>query len=267
MKFTQIMKPIFVIYIFFMFGCAGTVGHLRAMPSAHFPTHQDLKLPPDIPADIKLHCIREEEIQYGDLGTTNSECIYVSVDASSLIGAGPTPDQKTRTKIFSTLMGISEMNCNNWLQRVFANKAGLDFGKGLMSDIMTGVSAGIVTLSAPASAVLNGVNLVSSKGVDNFNKTYFYDKTFQAMEAAIRAERAKRKALLISRSANYSQYSIVEELADLGYFDDACSIKEGLNALANLAEESKKTNEENKLEVESAPKKNKIDIFKGKKWR
>lgn len=263
MKFTQIMKLVFVIYIFFMFGCAGTVGHLRAMPSAHFPTHQDLKLPPDIPADIKLHCIREEEIQYRDLDTTNSECIFVSVDASSLSGASLTRDQ--RTNIFSTLLGISEMNCNNWLQRVFANKAGLDFGKGLMSDIMTGVSAGIVTLSAPASAVLNGVNLVSSKGVDNFNKTYFYDKTFQAMEAAIRAERAKRKALLISRSADYSKYSIVEELADLGYFDDACSIKEGLNALSNLAEESKKTNEKNKLEVESAT--NKVETFKRKEWR
>jgi hypothetical protein len=111
--------------------------------------------------------------------------------------------------------------------------------------------------------VLDGVNLVIGKSVESFNATYYFDKTFQAMEAAIVAERAQRRALILAKQEG-ENYSLPEAIGDVRGYDDACSIKAGLSHLLSVAEGNKNQKEEGKETVEASANKRQtyLQIFR-----
>jgi hypothetical protein len=181
------------------------------------------------------------------------ECLYVSADVTGLLQARDSgSDTTTRDRAINFLISLSDMNCSNFLHRAFATKAGMDFSKGLFSDIATGVSAGVVHASPALAATLNVSNLVVGKGVDSFNATYYYDKTFQAMESAIQAERLRIRTQMLGKQAGSTKppYDILQALSDVRAYDDACSIKAGLAQLVQLADSRKKEEQDNKLQVD-----------------
>jgi hypothetical protein len=154
-----------------------------------------------------------------------------------------------RDKAIAYLLGVSDSNCSNFLDRAFANKAGLDISKSLASDMATGVSA-LTAFNTPAiSAGLGLTNLVVGKTVDNVNATFYFDKTFQAFEAAVITERTRIKSDIINRQASRPvsstdgsavQYGLFEAMTDIRTYDDACSMRVGLSKLVETASAQKK---------------------------
>lgn len=264
-------------------GCADTADYLRSQPVTYFPANEsNITVPGNLKGTVALRCMKFKDIDDGKDGTPSAEfgmpsekkgnnsreCLYVSADTFKLSGSidglsgtvdglsGTVDFAVRRDEMISFLMGLSDINCSNFLHRAFANKAGLDFANGLLSNITTGASAGAAFSSPVASAALSASNLVVGKGIDSFNSTYYYDKTFQAMESAIEAERIRIKTSVLAKQKLFSgdgklvKYSFGEAVSDVRKYDDACSIKAGLAQLIQIADARKKDDEKTKFAVE-----------------
>ncbi|GJI97253.1 hypothetical protein RugamoR57_39710 [Duganella caerulea] len=246
----------------FMSGCAGTAEYLRSQPVTHFPSAATIALPTQLNGLVTLHCMKDQAADYADgSGSATKECLYVSADASQLTKTLlPADATGTRDTAISFLISLSELNCSNFLQRAFANKAGLDFTKSFIGDMATGVSAGTAFKNPQVSAVLSVSNLVVGKGVESFNSAYYFDKTFQALESAIVAQRTRVKIYITAKQAQSNtpgaavKYDMSQALADIRLYDDACSIKAGLSQLIQLADAQKQTDQANKIAVELSDK-------------
>lgn len=175
-------------------GCSNTASYLRSQPVIFFPnTPTNIKTP--LGLDITLNCITPEEST--SKTSPPNQCRYLSTDLSQL-PADFNSDTSSH-KVISFLLSISDFNCSNFLNRAFANKAGMDFSKNMLSNLATGVSAGTVFVNPSLSAILNVSNLVATSGVESFNATYYYDKTFQAMETAIISERLDIRTYIMAK--------------------------------------------------------------------
>lgn len=242
-------------------GCANTAEYLRSQPVTHFQAATTIAVPDELKNLISVHCMKE--LDSGDVvnGVSKKQCLYISADAGNLTSTiNKTDESVVRDKTITFLTSVSDMNCSNFLHRAFANKAGLDLTKSFIGDLATGVSAGTAHANPAISAGLNVSNLIIGKGVESFNSTYFFDKTFQALEAAITAERMKVKTYITAKQAQANikdslvKYEIVQALSDIRAYDDACSIKAGLAQLVQLADSKKDIETKNKVAVELSPK-------------
>ena len=237
-----------IFTVILLTGCASTAEYLRSQPAAYFPA--DVAQPGGKLKDIiALHCMKEQDVPIEAKGGKYKECLYVSADASKLIelDSDNSLDNDTRDMAITYLVGVSDMNCSNFMHRAFANKAGLDFTKRLTGDLATGASAGTAFTSPAASAALSVSNLIIGKSIESFNSNYFFDKTFQALESAIYAQRLDISSLILAKRSqargNKQTYNIVQALSDIRAYDDACSIKAGLARLVQLADKEKDTSE------------------------
>lgn len=244
---------LFAIILAAVTGCASTAEHLRSQPTFHFQPTETVQLPDgDIKTYVELHCMRKQETQYAKdaMGNSTEECLYVSANAAQL--AKDVPDAK-RDKLINYLLAVSDANCSNFLQRAFATKAGLDFAKGVSRDITDGLSAGTAHVNPAAAAALSVSSLIIGKGVDSFNATYYYEKTFEAVKSVIKGNRAAIKRQIVLRQAAARAtpsvpYYLSEALSDIREYDDACSIMGGLDRLVQVAgreqaDETSKTKE------------------------
>jgi hypothetical protein len=240
-------------------GCANTAEYLRSQPVTHFPANTTIAVPEELKNLLVLHCMKDQTTAYVENGTQTTECLYVSADASKITSTLKLQDETTvRDKAITFLTSLSDMNCSNFLHRAFANRAGLDFTKSFIADLSTGASAGTAFTNPAISAALSISNLVVGKGVDSFNATYYFDKTFQALESAIIAERLRIKTYILAKQAQTNanaqkgvvKYEIVQALSDVRQYDDACSIKAGLAQLVQLADAKKNDDQKTKIQVE-----------------
>lgn len=227
-------------------GCAGTAQYLRSQPSAYYnePASDITLADKDLSALFHVKCMKAESKDSLAPGNQQSpQCLYVSVDAAK-VSSETVVTRSIRDKAIAYLISVSDANCSNFLDRAFANKAGLDVSKSLSSDLATGVSAATAFNTPAVSAGLGLANLVVGKTVDNINSPFYFDKTFQAFEAAVLTERARIKSEIIARQAtrplistNSSavQYGIFDALADMRTYDDACSMRAGLAKLIETA--------------------------------
>jgi hypothetical protein len=232
-------------------GCAGSARYLRSQPTAYYtePASTITLADADLSGLFKVKCMKAQSAD--PLVTADQQspqCLYVAVDASQ-VRTDTSVSRSVRDKAIAYLIGVSDSNCSNFLDRAFANKAGLDISKSLASDAATGVSA-LTAFNTPAvSAGVGLANLVIGKTVDNVNATFYFDKTFQAFEAAIVTERTRMKSDIINRQASRPttsddssavQYGLFEAMADLRAYDDACSMRVGLSKLVETASAQKK---------------------------
>ncbi len=238
--------------VFGLTSCAGSARWLRSEPSTHFPTQATLTLPDSLKGKIFLHCLSEDKIKYLDAKATAHECRYISADVSATTENATSPDDTKAVTTF--LIAVSDVNCSTFLQRVFASKASRSLLSGTLQDVTTGASGAAAFSSAGIAAGLAGANLIVGKTFQNIDKTYFLEQTFQAIEAAIQAERLKARAYISARLGDTSSpLSMVEALATIRDYDDACSIKAGLNRLTQEAEFAKSKAQQGKITVEAAP--------------
>ncbi|TCS72148.1 hypothetical protein EDC61_10663 [Sulfuritortus calidifontis] len=228
-------------------GCANTSEWLSSEPVTHYktdPASAKLNAPGWVGENLTLTCMKRNDNRMVD-EAKQQECLYISVEASSLSKvADKVADKGKKRELVDFLVSVSDMNCSTFMHRVFANKGGMDFSKGVMSDLANAISAGTVHANPATSATFSGANIILGHTVDNLASAYYLNKSFQALEAAILAERTEQKTAILKRlKAANEPYSLYAILSDIRSYDDACSFRGGLSRLAKLAEGSKNTEE------------------------
>lgn len=252
---TKLLAASSVCLLAVLSGCAGTAQYMKSQSSTYYKpstttstttsnTSEITLADADLAPLFKVKCMKEQDPDRLDLKNHQSlQCLYVAVDAAQINTSEISP--AVRDKAIAYLIGISDSNCSNFLDRSFANKAGLDISKSLTSDLATGISA-VTAFNTPAvSAGLSLANLVVGKTADNFNETFYFKNTFQAFEAAVMTERARIKNDIIIRQASRPavtsndssavQYGLFEAMADIRSYDNACSMRGGLAKLVDIA--------------------------------
>ncbi|MED5597191.1 hypothetical protein [Janthinobacterium sp. P210006] len=180
------------------------------------------------------------------------QCLYRSVDKDTLlpyfkltsttIDGGNAALAYKRDVYIAYLMSVADQNCSNFLGRAFANKTSVDSLRGTLNDVLTGSTAAIATSAPPTAAALALTNLVTNKSIDNFNQSFYFEKTFSAMRSAIISLRSELRIQIQSNmSKNYRAYSISDAMSDMTRYDEGCSIMAGVNKLQQLADDSTKT--------------------------
>lgn len=138
----------------------------------------------------------------------------------------------------------------------------MDLSKQLFGDLATGFSA-ITAFNTPgvSAALINSLgNLIVGKSVESFNTQYYFDKTFQALESAITAQRLDVSRKIIAKQAKAKSktdpvsYGVVQALSNIRAYDDACSIKAGLARLVQLADQEKAVSVQKTNKAEIDPK-------------
>lgn len=239
-------------------GCPAANRSLRSQPTSHFqvedyPAKDDAK--GVLGGMVTLHCTRIAVTERKPNGKSNGGCEYTTADVTKLIEKlpGNEPDSQLRDATLDLLLGISDYNCSNFLGRAFAVRSTFDLASTYIGDLSTAVSAGTVTAAPGLSIVFDGLNLLVGKANSNFDKEFYQQQEFHALESAIAAERTRRKTqILLNRGA--PGYSLMAALADARYYDDACSIKVGVASLADIAKASAATEEDKNLALNSVTK-------------
>lgn len=226
-------------------GCANTDKVLRPEHTTYIPQTSVIQTVKVGGAPLQMQCLEWD----GNKSTqsNDTQCLYHSIDEQHVFDTFGAIESDNiaavrRDAFTSFLMNISEKNCSTFLGRAFANKSSFDTGKGVFQDILTGSSAAAANAAPQAAAGLGLTNLLIGKSVDNINATFYFEKTFQALAAAIKVMRDDVKATEITpnRARPYSEYTIYDALAGVRKYDDACSIRLGLAKLQALANESER---------------------------
>lgn len=133
-------------------------------------------------------------------------------------------------------MNISDGNCTTFLHRFYATKAGWDAAHGTGKDIATAIAAGTAKVASGFSGAIGLANLAGGTAIDNIDKSYYSEKTIQAITAAIKSLRATSKKRVMDGAAReITDYSYFEALNDLENFDNDCSLQRGIEQIAELA--------------------------------
>lgn len=257
-------------------GCADSSKWLETEPAAHFSASGPLEVPDQLKNYIVLHCLQTEPVTYAEKGEDavgqarpkEHECMYVGVEVNKLFAAQLDTDGPNA--LIATLLSVSDMNCSNFMNRVFAARSSSDFTKGFLQDLTTAFAAGAAPFSGSAAAGLNGVNLVVGKGFQNLESTYYANQAFEAIEAAIISERSDRRSVILVKQDNndltgskHVAYPVEAILADVRAYDDACSIRGGLARLANIANQAKDSDVSKNKKVELAAPGSKGAVYNG----
>ncbi len=231
-------------------GCANVAEKLRSQPVAHYPAGDSTGYVGDIgktEAKIRFFCMEasgDSEGAKDSRGQAAQSCSYASAAYTDIVNFRSS-DPVEVDRALDSLVSMSDLNCSNYMHRVFSNRALTDFSGTLSEDLLTSAASATAHIEPTAAAALGVANLVVGKSMDAFHSTYFLDKTFQALEAAINGERQRILATIIAKRAKAKAtpaafaYGPVEALSDLRAYDDACSFKAGLNVLVSLAESEK----------------------------
>jgi hypothetical protein len=235
--------------------CASSDASLRSQPASHFAVPDFIPMAGPLKTYVTLKCARIGDTKYAALtakSSTQPECGYVSADVTQLVNALPQSEEKSelRDSVLDLLLGISDYNCSNFMGRAYAVRSTFDVLSKVIGDIATAVSAGTVSVAPAVSGGLDGLNLVVGKSNSDFDSEFYANKTFEALESAIAAERTKRKTRILA-SRIQPGYSLMDALSDARFYDDACSIRIGLQSLGDLAQKEANKQKTNNLKAKA----------------
>lgn len=233
-------------------GCGSTATYLAPQQTVYYKDKDQGVITltdTDLNSLFDVKCMKnmpQGPLTYGDSKEV-SQCLYIAVDATKATSNTATT-RPVRDKAIAYLLNVSESNCTNFLDRAFANKAGMDVTKGLVEDVATGIGTVTAFNTPTVTAALGITNLVVGKTVDNVSSTFYFNQTFQAFEAAVITERARIKSEIISKQAKRPpvstdtavQYTLFDALADIRQYDAACSMRVGLAKLIDTQGEKKR---------------------------
>ncbi len=238
--------------------CAASNAALRSQPAGFFSVKDYPVTLGELKGKVTLRCAKVAGTKYKDSSQpsqagdssqvpSNLECDSVSADLSGLSDVKQ-DDHDTAKEVINLLVAISDFNCSNFLNRAFSTRSALDFTSKLVADLAAGASAGTASVAPAVSAGMSGLNLVVGKTDAEYASIYYADKTFDALEKAIAAERTKRMTDIISRRDG-DDYLVTTALSDSRYYDDACSIRAGLESLNAAAEKESSNQQDAQKEV------------------
>ena len=122
--------------------------------------------------------------------------------------------ENQRNEIIDDLLNISDSNCNNFLNRLFAKQTGVSFAKGLVN-VVTSASAALTGFaSVPAAAALNAGNASLGGGLDAINTDMYYSKTAPDIAQAIRNKRAQLREDITLRELGTTAAAIGAKAAE-----------------------------------------------------
>jgi hypothetical protein len=238
--------------------CADAAKHLRAQPAwflepketlkANLPLLDDVTGKPtkDAPAVVEIKCVREPRRRNTAPSENESvdQCLYLSMDMNQMLQL-PIHNKFERNQFVHLMVNVSDFNCGTFLMRAFANKTGTEATRNTAKDVTTAIAAGTAPFAAPIASGLGLINLVGGTAIDNVNLAFYADKTFQVMSAAIGSERSKALGVVLDNSkADIGEYSFLQALQDLQTYDDACSLRRGLDNLVATASADKSKKQE-----------------------
>lgn len=204
--------------------------------------------------DLTVMCMKYADANK-EKNELNERCLYKSLDAKSIIGITPSND-KDRTRIIDLMLSISDENCSVYKQRTFANKAALDFTKNWIRDVSTALSGAFAASDPFTSAALDGTNLVVGKTIDQGNNIYYAKSTFSALEKAVEAKRARLR-MFIDVKKTQENYNLDLARADIQKYDEACSLKDGVEELLNIASKEVQKQKQNAINLDEIKAMNK----------
>ncbi len=232
--------------------CASAQGALRSQPATHFAV-EDYFPGGDLKDLVVVRCAKISDAKYDaspaesvqkaagaeqeENVTHKTSCRYLSVNVTKLTGVQTKEDSPVPGAVLDLLLWISDYNCSNFLSRAFAVRSTFDLASKFIGDLASAASAGTAAAAPGVSAGLDVVNLLVGKANSNFDSQFYANTTFDAMEAAISAERTKRKTEILARRST-KLYTLSAALSDSRYYDDGCSIKTGLRSLLNIAKKA-----------------------------
>jgi len=232
-------------------GCANSDRVLRPEHVTYVPWEEKGKEVP-LAKDhvVNLKCLDKRFPGEGSEPVSEgNRCLYYAVDERNIFenfGTKPASAELAgvRNTYISFLMNLSEHNCTTFLNRAFASKSVLDTSAGTFNDVLTGLSAATANAQPHAAAGLGVANLIIGKTVDNVNSTYYFEKTFQALASSIHAEREERKQSVLKRyTEDIRTFTIYDALAAVHRYDNACSIRVGLEKLQGIAQDAANKNQ------------------------
>jgi hypothetical protein len=235
-----------------MGACASAQGALRSQPSTHF-TVEDFSPGEELDGLVTVRCAKISDAKYEASkaeSAPKTSCRYVSADVTELAGLGTEDDSPLPAAALDLLLWISDYNCSNFLSRAYGVRSTFDLASKFIGDLATAASAGTVSVAPGVSVGLDVVNLLVGKANSNFDSQFYANATFDAMEAAISAERTKRKTEILARRAT-KPYSLAAALSDSRYYDDACSIKTGLQSLLDIARKADELQKAKNLAIQN----------------
>lgn len=263
---------IFIIYqIALLTGCAHTDVVLRPERTTFIAARPKMPSVPIYGTDeLTLRCMDWKGST--DNGTeTGDQCLYFATDEQEIFrkfAAVSTGDSmRIKRNIYTSfLVNLSDQNCSTFLGRAFANKSSFDTGRNIVQDVITGSTAAAANASPPAAAGLSLANLIIGKSVDNVNSTFYFEKTFQSLAAAIGWQRELvLRDLEAMKVKPYDERPIYDVLAAVRKYDDACSIRVGLAKLQELAQETKQISKAKDEAQAELAKRNSNDLIEDKK--
>lgn len=255
-------------------GCGSTATYLAPQQTVYYKDKDQGSITltdTDLNSLFELKCMKnmpQGPLTHGE-SKEASQCLYIAVDAAKATSSTATT-RTVRDKAIAYLLNVSETNCANFLDRAFANKAGMDVTKGLAEDVATGIGT-VTAFNTPAvTAALGITNLVVGKTVDNVTSTFYFNQTFQAFEAAVITERARIKSEIISKQAQRPvvstdtavQYTLFDAMADIRQYDAACSMRVGLAKLIETQGEKKRLQIEQSANADAAAKSSSLETAK-----
>lgn len=235
-------------------GCAASNAALRSQPAGFFDV-KDFPVASDtLKSKVTLRCAKIAGTKYKQAKPADVECDSVAADLTGLTAMTAAEQKAAAPDVINLLLALSDYNCSNFLSRAFAAHSSLDFASKLLADLATGAAAGTVTLPPGVSAGFSGLNLLTGKTNAEFDVVYYANQAFEAMAKAIAAERTKRKTEILARrdSAPTPPYLLTDAVSDARYYDDACSIRSGLQSLTVAADQAKNTQDQHSLCVAKA---------------
>jgi hypothetical protein len=219
---------------------------------------------------LAVKCARLGDQKPAGNQATDSVCAYRTVDETSLrirradsTTAGGISDYfmtcsesdciGARNRIIDVLLKVSDENCSSFLQSLFLTKSTSDSTYSMGRDLLTGGAAAAAVTSPPAAVGMSFANLLL-RSYEAVNSTFFLDSAYQSLDSAIRLDRAEKLRELMSScrrpspgsSASYDSCTISEAMRLVRGYDDACSLRAGVNKLQSLVHL-----QENREEVEA----------------
>ncbi len=231
-------------------GCASKDKYLKAEGAVHVPQSVP-QITPEDPAIAELLTIRliqpNGKILNG--GAPDKQALYYSVDMTKLMAAtklyfASGTDQelaKRRNDILEVLVLVSDLNSETYLSRAFAVDLTVRGIRGVINRTFTAAQTATSLISPETTAVLGLSNLLIGGIGDEYNSLAYANKTYDALRAAIEAERVRIKSdIKKSTVESYAEYSIQDALADIVRLSEASSIRMGVARLLEIAEKEQK---------------------------
>ena len=141
-----------------------------------------------------------------------------------------------RNRVVDLLKRIADENCATFLQTTFLVKSTTDSAHRFARDVLTGSTAAFAPASPPTAIGLSFANMLVGS-YESVNSTFFLSEAFQSIETAINLERRERLGELskgCSVSDSYDACTIHEAMRRVRQYEDACSLRSGLNKLQTL---------------------------------